>query len=143
MDDLVQRLSALRSLIREVNLLTQHLITLRSHLPTGTTKYSSAPRGGKTGDPVARVATDIADVSRMLEQRRADCVAEMKRLYTFIDSIEDSLIRLIMTLRYLEGKSWREVAVAIGESDEQYPRRHHNRCLENLTDDQIRILYEE
>jgi hypothetical protein len=43
--------------------------------------------------------------------------------------VEDSEIRMILTLRYTQNLSWQKVAFAIGEYDEQYPRRKHNTFL--------------
>ena len=48
----------------------------------------------------------------------------------FIQSVEDSQMRIILTLRYVQGFSWQKIAYAIGEHDEQYPRRKHNAFLE-------------
>ncbi len=41
----------------------------------------------------------------------------------FLGEVEDSQMRQILNLRYLEGMSWQRVAFAIGEYDEQYPRK--------------------
>ena len=45
-------------------------------------------------------------------------------------TVEDSQMRIILTLRYVQGFSWQKIAYAIGEHDEQYPRRKHNAFLE-------------
>ena len=57
---------------------------------------------------------------------------QLGALYDFIDGIDDSLMRQIMTRRYIDGHPWRIVAAYIGERDEQYPRRLHNRYLQKL-----------
>ena len=64
-----------------------------------------------------------------LESRRERCLDLLGELYAFIDDIDDSLLRQIFTYRYIDGESWRVVAEHIGEKDEQYPRRLHNRYL--------------
>ena len=66
---------------------------------------------------------------RRLDARRTRCMALLGALYRFIDDIDDSLIRQIMIYRYIDGLTWKEVAAAIGEADEQYPRRLHNHFL--------------
>ena len=35
-------------------------------------------------------------------------------------------MRMILTLRYIQGLTWQKIAYAIGEYDEQYRRRKHN-----------------
>ena len=64
-----------------------------------------------------------------LAQRRDRCLAQMDALCGFIDGIGDSRLRQIMVGRYIDGLTWRGVAASIGERDEQYPRRLHNRFL--------------
>ena len=56
-------------------------------------------------------------------------MAQLGALHRYIDSIDDSRMRQIMAGRYVDGLSWKEVAARIGERDEQYPRRLHNRFL--------------
>ena len=66
---------------------------------------------------------------RQLEARRARCLRLLGALYEFIDNVDDSLMRQILTYRYIDGLTWQGVAASIGEWDEQYPRRLHNRFL--------------
>lgn len=44
----------------------------------------------------------------------------MDRLNAYIDAIEDSEMRQIMKLRYLNGLSWQQVDFSIGKHDESY-----------------------
>ena len=101
---------------REVDALSQQIATVE------------AWRAGTDGD--AEEAAGLARLQRRLTRRRADCMEGIGALYAFIDDVEDSRMRQILTGRYIEGLSWREVALTIGERDEQYPRRLHNRFLE-------------
>ena len=64
-----------------------------------------------------------------------ECRRQYEAISAYIDSIEDSETRRIFRLRYIDGDvkpSWQMIAFKIGEHDEQYPRRKHNRYL-NLT----------
>ena len=38
-------------------------------------------------------------------------------------------MRMILSLRYINGLSWLQIAFSIGEHDEQYPRKKLNRFL--------------
>ena len=64
-----------------------------------------------------------------MEERRWACMEELGCLYAFIDAIPDSRLRRIFSFRYIDGLSWLQVAFRIGEHDEQYPRRLHNRYV--------------
>lgn len=73
---------------------------------------------------------EAAPARKRLEARRERCLVQLRALYGFIDGIDDSQMRQIMARRYVDGCTWRGVAAYIGERDEQYPRRLHNRFLQ-------------
>ena len=62
----------------------------------------------------------------------------------FIDGIEDSLTRRIFELRYISGDcrkpSWQRIAFQIGEHDESYPRRVHNKYLKLAENAEFSVL---
>jgi len=64
-----------------------------------------------------------------LRASREGRLAQLERLQGYIDGIGDSLVRQVMVGRYIDGLTWRQLAGSIGERDEQYPRRLHNRFL--------------
>ena len=108
-------LGQLRPLRREIEMLSRRL--------------------GEPG-PDARASpfeTELAQARRAkLESRRKRCLEQLGALYAFIDDTEDSRMRQILTCRYIDGMTWKAVAAEIGEWNEQYPRRLHNRYLEKL-----------
>ena len=118
----VEQLKQLRYLKGEVMLLTQRLERLETEI-TGNTRCRW--RGRATLEYGAQLVA-LRDV---LAARRATCMAQLGALHRYIDSIDDSRMRQIMAGRYVDGLSWKEVAARIGERDEQYPRRLHNRFL--------------
>ena len=112
---MVRRLSQLRGMKREVEELSQRIG--RMELET---------RGRVTAPGLDRART-------LMEARRWACMEELGRLYAFIDDIPDSRLRRIFAFRYIDGLSWLQVAFKIGEHDEQYPRRLHNRYVREVT----------
>jgi len=52
----------------------------------------------------------INKINDMLEKRKSSLELKIYEAEIYIDSIPDSKIRTLMTLRYLEGKEWDEVA---------------------------------
>lgn len=130
MKDWVRRLSQLRYLKQEVDELSQRIAQLELEAQGGVGRISGMPgRRGNT-DRVAEYAVKIAGVRERMEQRRIDCMEELGRLYAFIDDVEDSQMRRILSARYIDGLSWQDVAWRIDETDEQVPRRLHNRFLQ-------------
>jgi len=65
--------------------------------------------------------------------------SQKEHIESFIDSISDSLTRRIFEYRYLTGDkimSWQKIAFKIGEHDEQYPRKIHNKFLKKCKFDE-------
>lgn len=118
-NEMVRRLSQLRDMRREVDELSQRLARLEL-----------AQRGRIQAPGLAQRASEQIDsVRARMDARRADCMAELGWLYDYIDGIPDSRLRRIFMFRYIDGLSWQQVAFRIGEHDEQYPRRLHNRYV--------------
>lgn len=51
------------------------------------------------------------------------------RINRFIESVRDSEIRMILTLRYIQNLSWKKIALTIHYQDESVPRKRHDRFL--------------
>lgn len=129
MKDMIERLSQLRHLKREVDELSQRIGELEERAMGGSARPMGMLRSGRLDDRVARAAASLADLRDRMARRRLDCMEELGRLYAFIDDLPDSQLRQIFAARYIDGLSWQNVARRIGETDEQVPRRLHNRAL--------------
>ena len=85
------------------------------------------------GEELMLVREEIEASRKMIAARISRAAAEYNRLCRFIDSVEDSMMRQILSLRYINGLSWQQIAFSIGEHDEQYPRRKHQAFLAKQT----------
>ena len=54
----------------------------------------------------------------LLSERRRELYSKREKIETFLNSIDDPQLRRIITLRFLEGKSWNAVADAVGGSED-------------------------
>ena len=110
----VKEMSQLYYLNREIEHLQRQLEELEC-LAEGTTQViTGMPHGSGTSDKVGRYAVRIADLRSMIDNRKARCWDELNRLNEYIDGVEDSLTRQILTLRYVNGLSWQQVADSVG-----------------------------
>ena len=110
----VKEMSQLYYLNREIEHLQRQLEELEC-LAEGTTQViTGMPHGSGTSDKVGRYAVRIADLRSMIDNRKARCWDELNRLNAYIDGVEDSLTRQILTLRYVNGLSWQQVADSVG-----------------------------
>ena len=129
LNNAMEQLGQLRHLRAETEMLSARIGELEMAAQGGVLRITGMPRGMRRGDRVADCAARLADMRALLTERRLRCLDELARLYAYIEAIDDSLIRQIFTYRYVDGLTWQQVARALGETDEQYPRRLHNRYL--------------
>lgn len=124
-----RELSQLYYLSREIKRDKRRLKELEA-LAEGTTQHlTGMPIAPGFGDKTARYAIEIMELKEIIECNMRRCMIEYNRLIRFISSVEDSQMRQILTLRYLNGLTWQRIATEIGETDESYPRRKHNKFL--------------
>lgn len=77
------------------------------------------------------IDNEINCLIEKIEYNIKRCWMEINRLNEFINSIEDSEMRLIFALRHIDGLSWQEIAFSIGYCDESTPRKRYERFLKN------------
>ncbi len=109
----IKELSQLYYLNREIEQLAQELAEKESAATSATTKITGLPHAGSMSDKAALWAA-IADARTIIEAKQKICVAEYNKLIRYIASVEDSMMRQILTLRFVNGLSWRQVANHIG-----------------------------
>ena len=128
--DMVEWLSQVTALKREIDDLSQRIAALEWE--------ARGCRGRISGLPHPRAETESAIAAKAevlrakMDARRLERMEELGRLYAFIDDISNARLRLIFSLRYLDGLTWQQIAFKIGEYDEQIPRRLHNQALKRM-----------
>lgn len=125
-----KELSQLYYLKKEIKQQQRRLEELEISATNCTSKITGLPSGKGISDKIGNYVTEIANLKSILDLNLKKCFYELNRLDRYIQSVEDSQMRMILTLRYIQGLSWQKIAYAIGEYDEQYPRRKHNNFLE-------------
>jgi hypothetical protein len=78
------------------------------------------------------IETEILYLTDLLKCMQKKCFLEQRRIENFISTISDSQMRIIVSLRYINGFSWQQVAYEIGEFDESYPRKKYKKFLSEL-----------
>lgn len=124
-----QELSQLYYLNREIEQLKKRIAELESAATSTTQPITGMPHVSVIADKPGKFAAEIADLKELLELNLKKCFYELNRLNRYIESVEDVQMRVILSLRYVNGLGWQQIAFSIGEHDEQYPRRKHNAFL--------------
>lgn len=124
-----KELSQLYWLNREIAEEKRKLAELEVAAAGSTAKITGLPHVTGAHDKIGDLAILIAEQRDLIDLKVRQSVIEYNRLNRYINGIEDAQMRMILSMRYVNGLSWQQVAFSIGESDESYPRRKHNEFL--------------
>ncbi|MEG1186072.1 MAG: hypothetical protein RSD63_10635, partial [Eubacterium sp.] len=92
-------------------------------------EITGMPNGSRCMDKLGNYVAEIADLKALIELNIQKCWYELNRLNRYIQGVEDSEIRMILSSRYVNGLSWNTIANDLGYADESVPRKRHNRFL--------------
>lgn len=106
-------LSQLYYLNREIEQEKRRLVELRAASTNIAAKITGLPHVGGISDKTA-IAAEIADCEAVIEAKVQLAVVEYNRLNRYIATIGDSLTRQILSLRFVSGLTWRQVAKHVG-----------------------------
>lgn len=121
-----KELSQLYWLNREIEEEKHKLEELTAASEGCTQSITGLPHVNSAGDKIGDLAILIAEQRDLIDLKVRQSVVEYNRLIRYIASVEDAQMRMILSLRYVNGLSWQQVAFRMGETDESYPRRKHN-----------------
>ena len=126
----VRELSQLYYLQKEVQADQERLKRLEAKLVPGAPALTGMPRSSDIGRPSERQAAEIADLKAQIAERIARCDQERQKLDAYIDSIPDSLTRLVFRYRFADCLRWEEVADRLGGGNT--PQGVKKRCYRYL-----------
>lgn len=66
------------------------------------------------GSRLERYIAEIVDLRAIIAAKQQQCIYERIRLERWICDIPDSLLRMIFTLRFINGLTWCQVALNVG-----------------------------
>lgn len=108
-----KELSQLYYLNREIEEIQRRILELED-LATGcTVRITGMPGGKGVSDKVGQYVAELSDLRCLLDLNLKKCFYELNRLNRFISGIEDSQMRMILSLRYVNGLPWDQVAASI------------------------------
>lgn len=108
-----KELSKLYCLNREIEQEQRRLAQLKEAATNTAVKISGLPAVGCMSDKTA-IAAEIADSQAIIEAKLQLAIVEYRRINQYIAAIEDSYIRQIIALRFVDGLTWFQVAQHIG-----------------------------
>ena len=123
-------LSQLYWLNREIKRDKQKLAELRTAAEGGTAKISGMPHVSGVSRSLENYSVLIAEQEELINAKIKQTIILYNQLNRYIATVQDSLMRQILTCRYIDGFSWAKVAMCVGGNNtEDSVRKAHNRFL--------------
>ncbi len=69
-------------------------------------KITGVSEWGGVSDKIVNYAIEIAGLKSLLDLNLKKCFYELNHINRFIDSVQDSKMRIILMLRYIQNLSW-------------------------------------
>ena len=114
----VKELSQLYWLNREIELDQKRLEELEYQAIPGSPIISDMQPGPHSNESkVEKLAAEIVDLKAIIAAKQIQCIHERQRLERYISEIPDSEVRIILTLRFINGLPWSQVAACIGDGN--------------------------
>ncbi len=125
-----KELSQLYYLKKEIKEQQRRIAELETAATKCTANISGMPSGKGISDKVGQYAAQIADLKAILDLNLKKSFYELNKLTRYIESIEDSEMKLIFSFRYIQNMSWYEISKNLGSlGDGSTERKKHNRFL--------------
>ncbi len=125
-----RELSQLYWLNREIEEDKRKLAELETAAEGGAAKITGMPHASGDGRGLENYAVLIAEQRDLIDTKIRQTVILYNRLNRYIATVPDSLMRQILTLRYVNGLSWVQVAMSIGGGNTaDSVRKAHDRFL--------------
>lgn len=107
--DKLAYLNGYRDALASVRETTELIIQLRTNATATTPNMDGLPHGSGVSDKVGTAAAIIADLEAQLLEEKAESLLQMARIERLLIGlgVRD---RKLMHLRYIDGKSWQDVA---------------------------------
>lgn len=111
----LKELSQLYYLNREIEMDQRRLEELRAKSTSpGSPRFDGMPHSKSNVSKVERYAEEIADLGAIIAAKQQQCIHERNRLERYVNDIDDSRLRMLFKLRFVNGLQWPQVAAHIG-----------------------------
>lgn len=111
----LKELSQLYYLRREIEMDLRRLEALRAEASSpGSPVFDGMPKSPSYENRLERYTAEIVDLEAIISAKITLCRHERNCLERYIADIPDSNLRMIFTLRFVEGLSWVRLAFRIG-----------------------------
>lgn len=113
-----------RQAVNRVAAAQDHLDELREIAARITPHYGTSSGGQAAGDRLGEAVARIVDAEARVDAEIELLIATEREIEHTINSVEDSTLRTLLYERYINGKTWEQIAVILNYSWRQTVRLH-------------------
>jgi len=125
-----KELSQLYWLNREIEEQQRRLEELECLATSCTSHITGMPRSTGVTDRLSKHVAEIVDLKGLIDLNIKKCFYELNTLNRYIETVDDSQMRMILSLRYINGLNWVQIAMGIGGGNTaDGVRKAHDRFL--------------
>ncbi len=126
-------LKELSRLNAEASLIQQRIEEIETALKAQKIFISGLPVAGLFGENIREYEHELKRLKKRYSEKLKKCFDTMDRLNDFIESIPDSELRTIFSLRYINNMAWQALAWHLGfDGDGSTERKKHDRYLREI-----------
>ena len=125
-----QYLRRIRFLDKTISAKLEQIETLHAQATKTTSVLSDMPRSGGEQDGLAKTIAKIVDLKKGLRDEIEEYIELKEEAIKLIDSMSDGRHRLVLTYRYINGKTWEEIAVEMHYTYQWVHRLHGQALIE-------------
>lgn len=109
-----KNLSKLYYLRKDIECQQNRIKELETLASSSASRITGLPHSTDISNKVEKYAVQIADLKNEIDIKLSKCLNELKSISEYINSIDDPLIRQIMSYRFISCFSWEKTARSIG-----------------------------
>ena len=107
----IRELSRYFYINKQIKQLQNKLDVLEDQLLGGnSSQITGMPKNSNVSNPTEEVAIKIMELKEVIVNKRLKLIEEMIAIEKFIDTISDVEIQVIIRMRFIELKTWHEIA---------------------------------
>ena len=127
-DELKKKLRSAFAIQKQIEAEFVTLQNLKDVANKVTPAYSLAPGGGGTGQRIENATAKIVDLENSIRQDFENLVAALTEIRKLINGVDDTLLRSVLHMRYLNYQKWEVIAVNLNY-DIRWIHKLHSRGL--------------
>ena len=109
-----EELEQYQDLKREIEQVQVRVRALEHAAEPGAQRLTGLPAAPGVTDRLGDYAAEIADLQAVIGERYRRCLRERIRLEQYISAADDSLTRQVLTLRFVDGLGYPQIARRLG-----------------------------